>query len=113
MPECGLSGTVQVVLRGGKLLESFPPEVIDFDSINLPEKILSPLEEAVKAQAAGCFRASALMVRRVLEELCNDKGAAGGDLKQRLAALSGRWSSRKNCWMPPMSCDCSAMMRRM
>jgi len=57
-------------LRGGKLLESFPPEVIDFDSINLPEKILSPLEEAVKAQAAGCFRASALMVHRVLEELC-------------------------------------------
>ncbi len=79
---------VQVVLQSGSLVESFPPEVIDFDSTNLPPDILSSLEEAIKAHAAGCFRASALMVRRVLEELCDDKKATGSDLKQRLAALS-------------------------
>ena len=71
----------------GRISESFPPEVIDFDSTNLPLGILSSLEEAIKAHAAGCHRASALMVRRVLEELCDDKKATGNDLKQRLAAL--------------------------
>jgi hypothetical protein len=81
---------VQVVLRAGsKVIESYPPEVIDFDSTNLPPAILASLEEAIKAHAAECFKASALMVRRVLEELCDDKKAVGSDLKKRLASLSG------------------------
>src|SRR5260370_23598505 len=79
---------VQVILTNNKVSESFPPEVIDFDSTNLPPDILSSLEEAIKAHAAGCYRAAALMVRRVLEELCDDKKATGSDLKQRLASLS-------------------------
>src|SRR5260370_1821040 len=79
---------VQVVLQSGSLVESFPPEVIDFDSTNLPPDILSSLEEAIKAHAAGCFRASALMVRRVLEELCDDNRTTWRDLKPQLAALS-------------------------
>jgi hypothetical protein len=84
-PKC--HALVQVILKQGSLIESYPPEVIDFDSTNLPPEILSSLEEVIKAHAAGCFRACALMVRRVLEELCDDKKATGGDLKQRLAAL--------------------------
>jgi hypothetical protein len=68
---------VQVISSNGTLVESFPPEVIDFDSTNLPAKILLSLEEAIKAHGAGCYRASALMVRRVLEELCDDKNAVG------------------------------------
>lgn len=66
----------------------YPPEIIDFDATNLPPRILSTLEEAIKAHAAGCYRASALMVRRTLEELCEDKGAKGKDLKARIAALN-------------------------
>jgi hypothetical protein len=66
----------------------YPPEVIDFDASNLPNNILEALEEAVKAHGAGCYKASALMVRRLLEELCRDKNAEGKDLKARLAALS-------------------------
>jgi hypothetical protein len=85
-PQC--SALVQVVLQNGRVIECYPPEVIDFDSTNLPPSILASLEEAIKAHAADCFKASALMVRRVLEELCDDKQATGGDLKQRLAALS-------------------------
>lgn len=85
-PEC--RSLVQVVLKAQKVIESYPPEVIDFDSTNLPPPILSSLEEAIRAHAAGCYKASALMVRRVLEELCDDKQATGGDLKQRLTNLS-------------------------
>jgi hypothetical protein len=66
----------------------YPPEVVDFDATNLPPRILASLEEAIKCHAAGCYRAAALMVRRVLEELCEDKGAKGDNLMKRLAALS-------------------------
>lgn len=76
------------VAKMGDELVSFPPEVIDFDATNLPPDILGSLEEAIKCHAAGCFRAAALMVRRTLEELCDDKSAAGNNLKARIAALS-------------------------
>src|SRR5262249_27602233 len=79
---------VFVVLLTGALYECHPPEVIDFDATNLPDRILDTLQEAVKAHAAGCYKASALMVRRVLEELCLDKNAKGKDLKARLSALA-------------------------
>lgn len=66
---------------------TFPPETIDFDASQLPQAILESLEEAIKCHAASCYRASALMVRRVLEELCEDKQAAGKNLMERLKAL--------------------------
>lgn len=69
-------------------LVTYPPEVLDFDSTNLPDRIQSSFEEAIKAHSAGCYRASALMVRRVLEELCEDKQAKGNNLMLRLKALS-------------------------
>lgn len=71
-----------------KVRTIYPPEVIDFDSSNLPPRILSSLTEAIKAHSAGCYRASALMVRRVLEELCEDKQATGNNLMLRLKELN-------------------------
>lgn len=88
-PNTDCNAFVFVVLRNGKLVRSYPPEVIDFDASNLPGRILASLEEAIKAHAAGCYRASALMVRRVLEELCEDKQAQGANLMQRIQALNG------------------------
>jgi hypothetical protein len=88
-PNLDCESLVFVVMKGGVLDESFPPEIIDFDATNLPSRILDSLEEAIKAHSAGCYRACALMIRRVLEELCQDKGAAGDDLKQRLSSLGG------------------------
>ncbi|TGQ48098.1 DUF4145 domain-containing protein [Mesorhizobium sp. M00.F.Ca.ET.216.01.1.1] len=72
----------------GAVKLTFPPEIIDFDATNLPPNILSSLEEAIKCHASGCYRASALMVRRTLEELCDDKKATGENLKARVASLS-------------------------
>lgn len=67
---------------------AYPPEVIDFDATNLPPTILTSLEEAVTCHSAGCYRAASLMIRRVLEELCADKGAKGADLSKRIMSLS-------------------------
>lgn len=86
-PNADCRGLVFVVRRGDKLMESFPPEKIDFDATALPAAILASLEEAVACHAAGAYRACALMVRRVLEELCVERGADGKNLKARLQNL--------------------------
>ena len=86
-PNNDCKALVFVIVNPKELLQTYPPEVIDFDSTNLPQPILQSLEEAIKCHAAGCYKASALMVRRVLEELCQAKNAQGADLKKRLAAL--------------------------
>ena len=58
------------------------------DPSNIPDPIAASLEEAIKCHSIQCYKAAALMVRRVLEELCEDRAATGGDLKARIAALS-------------------------
>jgi len=74
-------------MEAGKIVESFPAETIDFDATNIPAAVQSAFEEAIKCHAQSCFVASAIMVRKTLEELCRDRGAAGGNLKERIKAL--------------------------
>lgn len=66
---------------------SYPPERIDFDAVNIPTPVISALEEAITCHANNCFIASAIMVRKTLEELCRERGATGGNLKERIKAL--------------------------
>ncbi|MBG7615627.1 DUF4145 domain-containing protein [Brevundimonas sp. BAL450] len=87
-PNTDCSSLVFVIIKRKTLYASFPSETIDFDSSELPESILRSLEEAIKCHSNGAYRASTLMVRRLLEELCADRGAKGSDLKKRLLALS-------------------------
>jgi uncharacterized protein DUF4145 len=75
------------VWKQGQVVDSYPAETIDFDATNVPVPVQSALEEAIKSHAQRCFVASAIMVRKTLEELCTDKGAAGPNLKERIKAL--------------------------
>ncbi|MNE46713.1 hypothetical protein D3C80_1410670 [compost metagenome] len=84
-PEC--RSLAFVVIRGDVLIERYPSESLDFDSTNLPPRILETLEEAISCHSAQAYKAAALMVRRALEELCADRGAVGRDLKARLSNL--------------------------
>jgi hypothetical protein len=87
-PNGDCKGIVLVVLdRAGKVT-SLPNEVMDFDPQNIPTSIASSLEEAIKCYSNQCYKAAALMVRRVLEELCEERSAAGGNLKERITSLS-------------------------
>ena len=72
------------VKRGGKVLLTFPTERIGFDKENIPEDVLSVFEEAVVCHAERCYVASALMVRKTLEEICQNKGATGNNLYERI-----------------------------
>lgn len=83
-------GHIFVAHRQGKVIESYPPSTIDFDPNGIPGNVLASFDEAIRCHSVGCFMASALMVRRTLEEVCLDKGASGKDLKARIVDLRGK-----------------------
>jgi Domain of unknown function (DUF4145) len=86
-PNLDCLAPVFMIEQGGQKLLSFPPEVIDFESKNLPNRVADSLGEAIQCHAASCFKGAALLVRRTLEEVCDDRGAIGKDLKSRISSL--------------------------
>jgi len=86
-PNLACQTPVFVILRDKELYKSFPPQMIDFDATSIPRGVKNTLEEAIKCNSIGAYKASAMMVRRVLEEVCQDRGAKGKDLQQRLLKL--------------------------
>jgi hypothetical protein len=74
-------------MENGHIVDTYPAETIDFDTTNIPIGVRSALEEAIKCHAQSCFVASAIMVRKTLEELCRDRAAVGPNLKERIKAL--------------------------
>lgn len=67
-----------------------PSETIPFDKENIPEKVLNAFEEAIKCHSNSCFIASAIMIRKTLEEICIDRGATGKNLFKKLEDLGGK-----------------------
>ena len=65
----------------------YPPERLDFLSTHIPACIARDLEEAITCNSNECFTAAAIMVRKTLEELCNERSIAGDTLKERLRNL--------------------------
>jgi hypothetical protein len=88
--ECGAHLFVVRHVRDRSIAISYPLETLDFDASDLPARVVSAFEEAIKCHSQGCYVASAIMVRKTLEEVCSDRGATGGNLKARIAALSGK-----------------------
>jgi hypothetical protein len=88
-PECkALIWVVYSLNDPAEILFSYPPERFDFDASDLPMVVREPLEEAVDCHANGCFKASALMIRRSLEALCEEGGIPSkGSLFDRIEAL--------------------------
>ncbi len=70
------------------LVFTYPPRNIAFDKNNIPENVLMAFEEAIICHSNNCFIASAIMIRKTLEEVCENRGAEGGNLKKRLQALA-------------------------
>lgn len=93
-PDRECSGIVFVISDNStnKILFTSPPELIDFESSNLPENILRSLKEAISCHSAGAYRASAMMIRRLLEEVCEVSGSTGANLHQKLVGLKDKIS---------------------
>lgn len=85
-PQCHAS-LFFVASHALQILRTYPALRIDFDPRNIPAKVLGTLSEAVTCHAEKCYVAAAIMIRRCLEELCEDRGAKGSTLKERILAL--------------------------
>jgi hypothetical protein len=70
-----------------KVLRTYPPERIDFDPKGIPTPIVKTFMEALMCSAEGLHVAAAIMIRRTLEELCEEKKATGSTLKDRICSL--------------------------
>lgn len=89
-PNRDCRGAVFIVAQGSEVLATFPPRTLEFDAANLPTGVRDSLSEAIRCHAAECFKASAIMVRRTLEEVCEDKSVTGTNLKKRLEDLKDK-----------------------
>jgi len=69
---------------------TYPSDSIPFDKENIPEKILNAFQEAIITHANNCFIASAIMIRKTLEEICANKNATGDNLYLRLKDLGSK-----------------------
>lgn len=87
-PQC--MAHIFVVVKDGGIATSYPPLRIDFDAVNVPAGVVKAFEEAVTCHANDCFVASALMIRKALEELCQDRQAKGANLKERIRSLGNK-----------------------
>ncbi|MFA6313272.1 MAG: DUF4145 domain-containing protein [Sterolibacterium sp.] len=71
----------------GEVQRTYPPERIDFDPKGIPAPIVETFTEALTCRAEGLHVAAAIMIRRTLEELCEEKSATGNTLKDRISSL--------------------------
>lgn len=71
----------------GEILITHPSDTIPFDKENIPDKVLNAFTEAIISHSNNCFIASAIMIRKTLEEICLDRGATGKNLYARLEDL--------------------------
>lgn len=84
-------GHLFFITNGSKeIIMTSPSETIPFDKENIPQKVLKAFEEAIKCHSNSCFIASAIMIRKSLEEICIDRGATGNNLFKKLEDLGGK-----------------------
>jgi uncharacterized protein DUF4145 len=86
-PNIQCKGLVFVIEVNGVAIEIEPPQLLDFNVENLPPRCQQTLKEAIACHGAGAYRAAAMMVRRLLEEICEDNAATGDNLHDRISAL--------------------------
>ncbi|TCK85554.1 DUF4145 domain-containing protein [Albibacterium bauzanense] len=73
--------------QSSELIITHPSDTIPFDKENIPDKVLNAFQEAIISHSNNCFIASAIMIRKTLEEICVDRGATGKNLYARLQDL--------------------------
>lgn len=75
-----------ICYSNGEIL-TYPQETIGFEKERIPANVLSAFAEAIICHANKCFIASAIMIRKALEEMCAERSATGDNLKKKLQNL--------------------------
>ena len=79
-----------VARSNGEIIRTYPSDTIPFDKTGIPDRILDAFTEAITCHANNCFIASAIMIRKTLEEICSHEGSSGKNLKDRLKDLGSK-----------------------
>lgn len=87
-PDAKCKTLILTVIQNEKVLATTPPELIEFDTSDIPPKVVAALTEALVCHAHQCYIASAMLLRKTLELLCDAQGATGANLKERVIDLS-------------------------
>ncbi len=74
----------------GEIIITHPSDTIPFNKENIAENVLNTFQEAITCHANNCFAASAIMIRKTLEEICKDREATGKNLCNRLQDLGAK-----------------------
>lgn len=77
-----------------ELTEVFPKPYPQIEK-EVPKLITKFLTEALICFREGCFTASAIMIRRTLEEICKEVGAEGKDLHHKILDLPNKTTIHK------------------
>lgn len=72
------------VFENGILKNTYPGLGRPINTENVPPKIRAAFMESVACFSNSCFVASAIMIRKTLEEICADKGAVGKNLYAKI-----------------------------
>lgn len=72
------------------VVASYPAQRVDFDPADVPSLVLSTFEEALSCEAAGCYVGAAMLIRKTLEQVCEERGASGKTLHDRLLGLKSK-----------------------
>lgn len=96
-PDIECQGLIFVIYnKADGFVATYPPTRIDFNPENIPQNIMNTFEQAITCHSTSCFVASAIMVRRTLEEVCADQGAEGNNLKERIEDLESKVTISRN-----------------
>ncbi len=76
--------------NGGNLIKTYPSLKINFNSERIPDRIKNTFDEALICHGNNCFIASAIMIRKTLEEICLDKESEGKNLFKRIENLKSK-----------------------
>ena len=76
--------------NGGNLIKTYPSLKIAFDSERIPDRIKNTFDEALTCHGNNCYIASAIMIRKTLEEICLDKSSTGPNLFKRIENLKSK-----------------------
>lgn len=89
-PNARCRGLVFTAEVGGEFEIILPREPVAISLDGLPNVCVRTLVEAADCHSAGAYRASAMMIRRLLEEICELNNSPGKNLHERIESLKSR-----------------------
>ncbi len=80
-------GLLLIIMEGQRIVKTYPGIGRSINTENVPDRVREAFREGADCFANQCYVASAILIRKTLEELCADKGATGGNLYQKITNL--------------------------